>query len=78
MWELGKSIRPGKPAIAAAEIAVAKIQDAGLNCFPEPEKQPINYPEHGIIVGWDDDKSKRLASQQNLVANITRTHMPTK
>lgn len=77
MWELGRNIRPGKSVIAAIEIAVAKIQVAGLNCFPAPETQPINYPEHGIIVGWDDDKSKRLAAQQYLVANITRTHMPT-
>lgn len=77
MWELGRNIRPGKSVIAAIEITVAKIQAEELNCLPAPETQPINYPEHGIIVGWDDDKSKRLATLQNLVANITREHMPT-
>lgn len=76
MWALGMSVRPGKPAIAAVEIAVAKIATAGLDCRPSPETDPIPYPEHGVIVGWDDDKSKRLAAQQALAANFARTHKP--
>jgi hypothetical protein len=70
-------VRPGKSAIASVEIAVAKITSVGLDCRPSPETVPVPYPEHGVIVGWDEDKSKRLAAQQALAAHFTRTHLPT-
>jgi len=77
-WFLGNAIRPGLEALAAVEISVANIQLSGLRCEPTPETQPIDYPEHGVIVGWDpgEDKEKRMAAQQELAANSSRVLWP--
>jgi len=76
LWKLGKTIRSDKQAIAAFEIKVEKVNAAGLQCHAAPESHPVDYPEHGVIVGWDEDKSKRIAAQQRLAATIARTLRP--
>jgi hypothetical protein len=77
-WFLGNAIRPGCDVLAAVEISVANIQLCGLRCEPAPENQPIDYPEHGVIVGWDtgEDKERRMAAQQELAANSSRVLWP--
>jgi hypothetical protein len=78
LWDLGRTIRaPEKTAIAVIEIAVKVIEQSGLQCEAAPETQPVSYPEHGIIIGWDQEfKPKRLELQQKLAAGITRVVMP--
>lgn len=74
LWTLGCTIRKDKAAIAAAVVHVPKIVLANLACRAAPEE---NYPEHGVIVGWNDDKSIRLAALQALAADTIRTMHPT-
>ena len=76
LWFLGDNIRE-KPAIAAVEIAVVEIVKAGLNCVSEPSTDPIDFPEHGVILGWHEtDKSERLAKMQALAAAYKATLRP--
>jgi hypothetical protein len=68
---LAATIRSGKCAHAAVELAVQAVIDAELECEAAPED---GYAEHGVIVGWedgDDAKSKRLSAMQELVAAVT-------
>jgi len=70
LWHLGSTVRANLSAIAAVEVSVSQVKAAGLTCESAPEE---NYDEHGVILGWDDDpdaKDKRLAAQQELVANL--------
>lgn len=69
---LGQTIRKDKIAIAAIEITVEKINETGLKCNAAPELKTLYYPEHGVIVGWDEDKSLRLKLQQHLASNYTQ------
>jgi hypothetical protein len=74
LWELGASIRPQMSAIAAVEVPVAKVLSLGLLCVPDAMP---DFPEHGVVVGWDEnDKSKRISVQQELVAAHTAVHRP--
>lgn len=73
LWFLGRTVRSDKQAIAAVEIKVEKVNAAGLVCRTEATE---HFPEHGIIVGWSDDKSVRMSTQQQLVATITRMMHP--
>ncbi len=75
MWDLGRTIRSDKNAVAAVEIKVSSVLKTGLGCSPDPETIPVNFPEHGVIVGWSDDKSKQMALAQELAANYVTTHM---
>ena len=71
LWHLGRTVRPGKQAIAAVEISVQAIEATQLVCEPLP--QP-NYDEHGVILGWSNDpeaKDARMSAQQDLVAGIS-------
>ncbi len=77
-WYLGNTIITGKNTLAAVEITVAKVQLSGLRCEAAPNCVPIDYPEHGVIIGWDtgNEKSKRLAEQQELAANFKSVLWP--
>jgi hypothetical protein len=72
IWQIGNTICAGKNAIAAIEISVKKIEAAKLSC----KSAPTDYPEHGVIIGWSDEKELRLAAQQELAANIARILKP--
>lgn len=78
VWALGNTIRSPMPAIAAAELPVAGVikTEAGLRCEAAPE---TDYPEHGVIIGWDEDKDSkhnRLMACQDLVAAVSGIHRP--
>lgn len=74
LWSLGHSIRAPLHAIAVVEVPVTSIESTGLECIPDAMPQ---YDEHGVIVGWDqDDKSKRLALQQDLAVAHSRVRYP--
>lgn len=74
LWHLGRTIRTdGRGAIAAIEVPVEAVVDAGLGCESAPE---VDFPEHGVILGWDTDKDKRLSIQQDLVAAHTAVRRP--
>jgi len=72
---LGQTIRKDNIAIAAIEIRIEKVVEVGLVCNAAPELKSIYYPEHGVIVGWDEDKSLRLKLQQHLASNYTQTKL---
>lgn len=72
LWFLARTLRAaeGLSAIAALQIPVVRITETGLACEPAPEP---DYPEHGVIVGWNPDpkaKDERLAQQVELVACV--------
>lgn len=76
LWHLGRTVRPDKTAVAAAEISVSDVEAAQLNCEPLP--QP-DYDEHGVILGWNadpDSKDARLSAQQELAARALRVLLP--
>jgi hypothetical protein len=78
IWFLGNTIRSPMPAVAAAELTVAGVTraEAGLRCEAAPEP---DYPEHGVIIGWDEDKDSkhhRLMACQELVAAVSAVHRP--
>lgn len=73
LWFLGRTVRSDKEAIAAIEIKVAKVNAVGLECRTAPTD---HFSEHGVIVGWSDEKSVRMSVQQQLVATITRMLRP--
>ena len=74
LWHLGQNIRrDGRAAIAAIEVPVKAVLDTGLECVSAPE---VDFPEHGVILGWDTDKGKRQSIQQDLVAAHTAVHRP--
>jgi hypothetical protein len=76
LWFLGNTIRSPLRAVAAVELSVASVVEAGLLCEAAPEQ---GYPEHGVIIGWDegsDAKDKRLSAMQDLVATASGIHRP--
>jgi hypothetical protein len=73
LWLLGRTVRSDKQAIAAVEIGIDKVNAAGLDCRAEATD---NFPEHGVIVGWSDEKSVRMLTQQQLVVSLTRMLHP--
>jgi hypothetical protein len=75
--KLGQTIRKDKVAIAAIEIKIEKIVEVSLKCNSAPELKSLYYPEHGVIVGWEEDKSLRLKLQQHLASNCTQTKIYT-
>ncbi|WP_200387906.1 hypothetical protein [Thiocapsa imhoffii] len=76
LWFIGAHIRD-KPALAAVEIAVAEVNRAGLCCEPDPCTAPIDFPEHGLILGWhESEKSRRIEKMQSLAAACKATHRP--
>ena len=75
LWFLGRTVRRDKQAIAAIEIKVEKVNAAGLVCRAVATD---HFPEHGVIVGWSDEKSVRMSAQQQLVATLTRMLRPDK
>lgn len=73
MWHLGKTVRAKQAlsAIAALRLSVDSVVASGLKCEAAPELP--DFPEHGVIVGWDPDpdaKSARLNAQVTLAAAI--------
>jgi hypothetical protein len=76
LWLIGANIRE-KPALAAVEVAVAGVIGAGLHCEPDPVTDPIDFPEHGLILGWHEtDKSQRLEKMQVLADAYLRVLRP--
>ncbi len=73
VWQLGTIIRHPMQAIAAVEVPVSGVTRIGLQCLPAPMTE---YDEHGAIIGWADDKAKRVSDQQELVAAHTAVHRP--
>ena len=67
LWFLGRTIRQEKVAEAAAILPIAATSTAGLRCDPDPQD---GFPEHGVILGWSDDKDRRLSQSQDLVASV--------
>lgn len=66
---LGETIRPGLRALAIIELPVSVVVAAGLQCEAAPEE---NYPEHGVIIGWDEDsKSHRMSVCQDLASGAS-------
>lgn len=76
LWFLGEHIRRDRQAAAAVEIAVPTIVKVGLQCRHSPESEPIEYPEHGVIIGWPKERSEQLSLQQDLAASSIRTLWP--
>lgn len=73
VWFIGNMIRAPKPVIAAAELPIPEVANTSLKCEAAPEE---NYPEHGVIIGWDDEKDKRLSVCQDLAAAVTSVRTP--
>lgn len=74
LWHLGRTIRAaeGKAAIAALPLAVDRLTSSGFLCEAAPDLP--DFPEHGVILGWDPDpdaKSARLDRQNELAALVS-------
>ena len=66
---IGSHRSSGEKPLGIAEISVQKIENIGLKCESAPESNPVHFPEHGVIVGWDPtQKEKRIELQQHLAA----------
>lgn len=65
---LGDTIRTGLNAVGYVEITVSKVVECRLECKSAPED---NYDEHGVIVGWNEDKAEQKIKCLDLVANYT-------
>lgn len=85
LWELGRIIRAkdNKTAFATIHLTDAKVTSVGLHTEPAPELP--NFPEHGVILGWNqrpEAKSERLQVQTDLAclcrASDVRRNPPTK
>lgn len=77
LWYLGRTLRIGehKQAIAAVQLPVSETESAGLRCDPDPDLSN-DYPEHGVIVGWSEEKDRRISETQELLANISKVKRP--
>lgn len=77
LWYLGRTLRlkEHKQAIAAVQLPISAANSAGLRCYSDPDLDN-NYPEHGVIVGWGEDKEKRLIEAEDLIASIVAVKRP--
>lgn len=78
IWELAKTLRLPKVAIARADLGVAVIHESSLkaNAAPEPT---INYHEHSVIVGWplgEEEKAQHKEIAINLAAEAKVIKVP--
>lgn len=78
IWELAKTLRLPKVAIARVDLGVAVIHESNLkaNAAPVPAK---NYHEHSVIVGWplgDEEKAKHKEIAINLAAEAKVIKVP--
>lgn len=73
LWLLGRTIRQDKKqAEGAVQLPISATQDAGLRCDPEPTE----FPEHGVILGWSEEKDRQLSEQQELVSRVVEVKFP--
>ncbi len=78
IWELARTVRLPKIAIARADISVALIHNSNLKVNAAPELQ-LNYPEHSVIVGWplgEDIKAQHKEIAMNLAAQAIVIKVP--
>lgn len=78
IWELAKTVRIPKVAIARADLSVADIHKSSLEAHAAPEPE-INYFEHSVIVGWplgEDVKAKHKQIAINLAAEAKVIKVP--
>lgn len=71
LWALGRTIRAkeNKTALLAITLSSARLTSVGL--FAEPAPELPHFPEHGVILGWNqlpEAKSERLQAQTDLAA----------
>jgi len=71
LWALGRTIRAkeNKTALATITLPDARVTRVGL--YTEPAPEPPHFPEHGVILGWNqlpEAKSERLQVQTDLAA----------
>ena len=78
IWEIAKTVRLPKVAIARADIGVAVIHKSKLQVQAAPEPE-LNYPEHAVIVGWpmgEDVKAQHKEIAINLAAEAKVIKIP--
>jgi hypothetical protein len=58
-------------ALRANQWTLSDVRSTGLKCEAAPDPS-LDYPEHGVITGWDEEKAKRIVMCQELVARHKR------
>jgi hypothetical protein len=48
IWEIGRTCRADKPAIARADVGMSAVHDTDLMA----RAAPGTYPEHAVVLGW--------------------------
>jgi len=72
MWHLGKTVRAseGKYAYASISLTTTLVSQVGLHTIEAPNLP--DFVEHGVVLGWSDDKDARLLLQADLAAKCTK------
>jgi len=73
MWHLGKTVREaeGKSAYASISLTTTLVSQVGLYTIEAPVHP--HFLEHGVVLGWSDDKDVRLLLQADLAAQCSRS-----
>lgn len=78
IWELARTVRFPKVAIARADLGVAVIHKSSLEAHAAPELE-LNYAEHSVIVGWplgEDEKAQHKEIAINLATEAKVIKVP--
>jgi len=72
LWDLGRTVRADKVAVAASELSVLTLTKAGLQAAAAPVE---NYHEHAVVIGWPHgEKHERMSIAAKLVYDATLIH----
>jgi hypothetical protein len=76
MWHLGKTVREGKSAYASISLTTTLVSQVGLRTIAAPAVP--DFGEHGVVLGWSDDKDARMLMQADLAAKCSKSdvHYP--
>lgn len=66
VWEIANKARSPLLALARADLSAGSVEEAGLRTVSAPDLEN-DYPEHAMIIGWPDEKEKRMALAIQLV-----------
>jgi len=72
MWFLGRTVRAkeGKSIYASIKLKTTLLTE--FNLYARSEPQPPVFPEHGVILGWSDDKALRLSQETDVAAACSK------
>lgn len=69
IWEIGRTCRPDKKALARADVGMAAVHDLKLVA----RYAPGSYPEHSVVLGWatSGDKDAHMMQMVELASAAT-------